>query len=403
MSKVLTDGNDLNPALAAADFVVYALNGNDVVFSDLIQAHLYGGDGSDFLGAQNNATFGTFIYGGAGNDTGHGTPQADHLYGDDGDDLLVGGEFTYATAASTGQIVPYLGELSGDDYIDGGLGRDGSAMASTAMTPSTAEMATTARTAPFPPRATPAAYLPMPPISYTLIKAGLYGGDGNDFLDGGRGDDSLFGGNDNDTLYGGDGNDDLHGQVGDDTEAGGFGDDQVDGGPGNDTLLGGFGNDTLTGGPGDDRALGGEGDDTLNGADGNDFLRGGDGNDLIDGGLGNDVLAAMTARTPSSSRRALGPTIPNVDTILDFEPGIDTIALSLTIFTGIGGTAGGGLSRGQFHIGSKARDHNDHIIYNAKNGKLFYDDNGSQSGHKVLFAILDNHLDLHASDFSLIA
>ena len=99
MSKVLTDGNDLDPILAAADFVVYALNCNDVVFSNLAQAHLYGGDGSDFLAAQNNNTFGVFVYGGAGNDTGHGTPQADHIYGDDGDDLLVGGEFTYATAA----------------------------------------------------------------------------------------------------------------------------------------------------------------------------------------------------------------------------------------------------------------------------------------------------------------
>ena len=40
---------------------------------------------------------------------------------------------------------------------------------------------------------------------YTLIRAGLYGGDGDDFLDGGRGNNSLFGGNDDDTLLGGEG------------------------------------------------------------------------------------------------------------------------------------------------------------------------------------------------------
>ena len=63
------------------------------MFSSLVQAHLYGGDGSDFLGAQSNAAIGVFIYGGAGNDTGHGSQQGDLLYGEEGNDLLVGGEF----------------------------------------------------------------------------------------------------------------------------------------------------------------------------------------------------------------------------------------------------------------------------------------------------------------------
>ena len=55
-----------------------------------------------------------------------------------------------------------------------------------------------------------------------------------------------------------------------------------------------------------------------------------------------------------------------------------------------------------FFIGKKAHDGNDTIIYNAKNGKLFYDD--GQGGHaKVQFALLDKHLDLHNSDFIVVA
>ena len=46
-------------------------------FRSLTQVHLYGGDGSDFLAAKNNAAIGVFVYGGAGNDFGHGSQQGD--------------------------------------------------------------------------------------------------------------------------------------------------------------------------------------------------------------------------------------------------------------------------------------------------------------------------------------
>ena len=146
------------------------------------------------------------VYGGAGNDTGHGSQQGDQLYGEDGNDLIVGGEFSYASAASTGTIVAIpvsprvtttskvalagtASMASTATNIYGGDGDD-----STVGTISTKSVTADATN------------------FFTLIKAGLYGGDGDDFLDGGRGNDSAFGGNDNDTLYGGDGNDDLHGQ-----------------------------------------------------------------------------------------------------------------------------------------------------------------------------------------------
>ena len=89
----------------------------------------------------------------------------------------------------------------------------------------------------------------------------------------------------------------------------------------------------------------------------------------------------------------------NVDTILDFEHKVDDIALSQAIFTAIGTT----LSKGEFFIGSKAHDGNDHIIYNAKNGKLFYDDDGKGGDAKIQFALLDDHLKLNHNDFIMVA
>ena len=135
----------------------------------------------------------------------------------------------------------------------------------------------------------------------------------------------------------------------------------------------------------------------MNGGDGNDTMSGGDGNDLIHGGLGNDTLSGDDGADTFFFDTALSAT--NVDTILDFEHKVDDIALSQAIFTAIGTT----LSKGEFFIGSKAHDGNDHIIYNAKNGKLFYDDDGKGGDAKVLFAVLDDHLHLKVHDFLMVA
>ena len=121
MSVFLTDGPDLRNE--AVENVVYGLNGNDRIFSSTLSPDLYGGEGSDFLAASNNAAF-VDSYGGAGNDTLHGSVNGDQLFGDDGADLLVGGEFTYATARNTGAITPFGGELSGNDDMYGGPGTD---------------------------------------------------------------------------------------------------------------------------------------------------------------------------------------------------------------------------------------------------------------------------------------
>jgi Ca2+-binding RTX toxin-like protein len=93
------------------------------------------------------------------------------------------------------------------------------------------------------------------------------------------------------------------------------GDNLLHGGGGSDTLFGDVGNDTLLGGSDNDLLSGGVGDDLLNGGDGDNTFFGGNGADQF-------------ALTPGQG----------VDTILDFEEGIDTFLLA------------GGLTFGQLTI-----------------------------------------------------
>ncbi|MCD9542596.1 Ig-like domain-containing protein, partial [Photobacterium carnosum] len=80
------------------------------------------------------------------------------------------------------------------------------------------------------------------------------------------------------------------------------------------------GNDHLSGGKGHDILIGDGGNDTLNGGLGNDLLDGGFGNDNLIGGEGKDTFLW--------SENNFGTDVkPATDTIMDFEKGIDSIAL----------------------------------------------------------------------------
>ena len=60
------------------------------------------------------------------------------------------------------------------------------------------------------------------------------------------------------------------------------------------------------------------------------------------------------------------------------------------------------LGAGEFHVGNDAQDANDHIIYNANTGAVFFDPDGVGGVGKTKFAILDNKPDLSADDFIMI-
>ncbi|QFU15727.1 calcium-binding protein [Microvirga thermotolerans] len=157
---------------------------------------------------------------------------------------------------------------------------------------------------------------------------------------------------------------------------------------------------------GNDRHTGGDQDDVLDGLGGNDYLDGGAGNDRMTGGLGNDTLAgglgkdvltggagadvfvfnAVVAKTKNT----------NIDRIVDFRPVDDTVHLENAVFRKL---KAGTLKKDAFHIGTKAHDASDRIVYNKTNGKLYYDEDGSGAKQAIHFATLSAKLKLAANDF----
>lgn len=136
-------------------------------------------------------------------------------------------------------------------------------------------------------------------------------GGGRDTLYGGQGNDSIVGSDDIDSIFGDRGSDTLIGAAGDDTILGDTGAQATGAPPGttfNDLIRGGLGNDSLNGGFGNDTVFGGSGNDTLDGAAGIDALTGGPGSDVFQYPL------------------FAGP--DNQDTITDFTPGQDVVAIS---------------------------------------------------------------------------
>ncbi|MBI2314418.1 MAG: hypothetical protein HYU77_18170 [Betaproteobacteria bacterium] len=224
----------------------------------------------------------------------------------------------------------------------------------------------------------------------------LYGGDGNDTGRGAGGNDDIRGQAGDDVLYGGAGNDTLRGAGGNDVNRGAGGDDVLYGGAFNDTLFGGAGNDVLRGAGGDDNNQGGVGDDMLYGGAGNDALYGDDDGDTLLGALGNDTLTGGLGADQFVFNSALDAAA-NVDTLLDFEAGVDQFLLDPAVFAAL---SAGALAAGSFHGGTTAADTNDFILYDAGTGDIFYDADGSGTGAApVLFAQVTSSLALTAADF----
>ena len=281
-------------------------DGNDTLLGNTGGDHLNGGSGNDILdGGSENDTLGgdngnDSLIGGTGNDQLNGGSDDDTLDGGTGNDSLVGD--------------------AGDDQLNGGTDDDT-----------------------------------------------LDGGTGNDTIDGGLGNDNLVGGtgsSDTFVLRSGDGSDTISDfEIGTDTLSlkdgltfndltvvasgantilretatsqdlatlsnvnpadfasqfligfvGTGGNDSLTGSTGNDTIDGGDGNDTINGGLSKDNLTGGLGDDNLTGGDGNDTIDGGPGNDNLTGSLGNDTFVLSAGE--------------GIDTILDYQDGIDSILL----------------------------------------------------------------------------
>lgn len=150
--------------------------------------------------------------------------------------------------------------------------------------------------------------------------------------------------------------------------------------------IGTSGNDVLKGDNGLNGLYGGPGNDTLYGYGGQDALAGGTGNDKLYGGKGMDNFIFDTKPNSRS----------NVDKIMDFKAADDMISLASRHYKNIGV---GGLKEEAFHIGKRAQDADDRIIYDKATGALYYDPDGTGSAARIKFAVLANkatisHLDI---------
>jgi Ca2+-binding RTX toxin-like protein len=302
-----------------------------------------------------------------------GTDRDDYLIGKGGNDTIAGLDGNDTVTGAAGNDILYGN--NGSDQLDGGTGNDT-----------------------------------------------IYGGNDNDIINGDEGNDLIFGDNGNDSIDGGQGNDLLVGNQDDDTLFGDDGDDFAFGGTGNDSISGGNGIDNLEGNEGDDTILGGDGNDGLAGQEGDDSLVGGNGNDRLYGWLGNDILIgdagsdtlygdsgsdlltggadADTFRFGSDFITGAAFSSLGLDTITDFQSGVDKIQLERSAFSALPTT----LSFATVADDSLAATRSEIIVYSQGTGSIFYNANGAADGFGDggSFAQLTGNPSIAATDFDLL-
>jgi serralysin len=150
--------------------------------------------------------------------------------------------------------------------------------------------------------------------------------------------------------------------------------------------------ENVRGGSGADWILGNNAANRLEGGNGNDTIIGGAARDILNGGGGSDRFVFNTKLAPV-----------NIEQIEDFRHDRDVIALEDFIFKKVGSS----LTASELHVKAGAtsgHDRDDRVIYNTKNGKLFYDADGNKSDGlaSVHFATLTNKPTLDVGDFIIV-
>jgi Ca2+-binding RTX toxin-like protein len=339
---------------------------------------LYGAAGADRLSGNDGDDF---IYGGAGNDTLDGGLGNDRLDGGADVDTVnysAAGSALYidlrvATQANTGGLGTDV--LSTIENVIGGAFADvliGSTGANTLYGGAGADALVTVEGDDF-----------------------AYGGAGDDYIAGREGNDTLFGDNDNDVIDGGAGLDTLRGEAGDDYIIGGADADTIYGGDGA-ANTGDLGDRWLGGDGGDDVIYGNLGIDRLSGGAGNDTLTGGEDYDYMTGEAGVDTFV-YNAVTDGSISEQIG----------DWQGGVDKLRIDASAFGG--GLAAGPLAANQLVIGTVANQAFGQFLYNAANGVLYWDADGTGAGAAVAFTRLFTSAftlppaTLAAGDFDIVA
>jgi Ca2+-binding RTX toxin-like protein len=133
---------------------------------------------------------------------------------------------------------------------------------------------------------------------------------------------------------------------------------------------------------------------------GNEFantLYGNAGANALNGGAGSDSLYGYGGSDRFGFADPLGN--GNIDLIGDFVAGVDKLALSRSVFTGL---PAGALATSALAFGAVAQDADDRIIYDQATGRLYFDADGSGGGAALQFATLAGMPTITASDFIVI-
>ena len=120
--------------------------------------------------------------------------------------------------------------------------------------------------------------------------------------------------------------------------------------------------------------------------------------------MGNDTLVGGAGADHFVFDQAFGG--GNLESIMDFSAGVDTIDLSLSVFSGF--ASAGLIQTNQFWASSTAiaaHAASDRIIYNTVSGALYYDEDGTGAKDVVQIATLklSTSVALTYHDFVLIA
>jgi Ca2+-binding RTX toxin-like protein len=135
----------------------------------------------------------------------------------------------------------------------------------------------------------------------------------------------------------------------------------------------------------------------LDGLRGDDYLRGGASFDQLSGGSGHDVLVGGGGE--DTFRFSTAASAGNVDQVVAFDVASDSFEFAHSAY---GALDVGGLTKAEFKIGTSATTSNQHILYDANSGNLFYDADGSGHGAAVEIAQLDPHLALTIDNFHVV-
>ena len=139
----------------------------------------------------------------------------------------------------------------------------------------------------------------------------------------------------------------------------------------------------------------------LAGSNSSQLIVGNDGDNAIAGYGGNDTLVGNAGADTFVFTSPLDAAT-NVDTISDFNPADDLIALELAYFKQLATLEGHFLIGTEFVIGAAAQDADDRIIYNDATGALLYDSDGTGAAAAVQFATIGIGLDLVNDDFIVV-